>query len=111
MNASATCYTIVHDDLVDAPTSQELRNALQKGSDEVKLETMRMIIVGTLNGQSHVGISFHPSLAPIDRVMLLAHSTYAHHPICDALAKQADQEDAPFLLGVSVIVCVASMHL
>jgi coatomer subunit beta len=54
MNPSSTCYTIVHDDLVDAPTSQELRNALQKGSDEVKLETMRRIIVGTLNGQSHV---------------------------------------------------------
>ncbi|KAK1923557.1 ER to Golgi transport-related protein [Papiliotrema laurentii] len=53
MNPSSTCYTIVHDDLLDAPTSQELRNALQKGSDEVKLETMRRIIVGTLNGQSH----------------------------------------------------------
>lgn len=54
MNASSTCYTIVHDDLLDAPSSQDLRNALQKGSDEVKLETMRRIIVGTLNGQSHV---------------------------------------------------------
>jgi len=54
MNPSSTCYTIIHDDLVDAPSSQELRNALQKGSDEVKLETMRRIIVGTLNGQSHV---------------------------------------------------------
>lgn len=54
MNPAATSYTIVHDDLVDAPTSQELRNALQKGSDEVKLETLRRIIVGTLNGQAHV---------------------------------------------------------
>ncbi|WWD20258.1 hypothetical protein CI109_104734 [Kwoniella shandongensis] len=53
MNPSTTCYTIVHDDMVDAPSSQELRNALQKGSDEVKLETMRRIIVGTLNGQGH----------------------------------------------------------
>ena len=58
MNPSSTCYTIVHDDLLDAPTSQELRNALQKGSDEVKLETMRRIIVGTLNGQSHVQYSW-----------------------------------------------------
>lgn len=54
MNASAVCYTIVHDDLVDQPGVQDLRNALQKGSDEVKLETMRRIIVGTLNGQSYV---------------------------------------------------------
>ncbi|BEI80652.1 hypothetical protein CcaverHIS002_0111810 [Cutaneotrichosporon cavernicola] len=53
MDASATCYTIIHDDLLDTPSSQDLRNALQKGSDEVKLETMRRIIVGTLNGQSH----------------------------------------------------------
>ncbi|WWC73739.1 uncharacterized protein I206_107711 [Kwoniella pini CBS 10737] len=53
MNPSSTCYTIVHDDLIDAPSSQELRNALQKGSDEVKLETMRRIIVSTLNGQGH----------------------------------------------------------
>lgn len=54
MDASATCYTIIHDDLLETPSSQDLRNALQKGSDEVKLETMRRIIVGTLNGQSHV---------------------------------------------------------
>ncbi|WVR08094.1 hypothetical protein IAU60_005140 [Kwoniella sp. DSM 27419] len=53
MNSSSTCYTIVHDDLIDAPTSQDLRNALQKGSDEVKLDTMRRIIVSTLNGQGH----------------------------------------------------------
>lgn len=54
MDPSATCYTVIHDDLLDSPSSQDLRNALQKGSDEVKLETMRRIIVGTLNGQSHV---------------------------------------------------------
>lgn len=54
MNPSSTCYTIVHDDLLESPTAAELRNALQKGSDEVKLETMRRIIVSTLNGQSHV---------------------------------------------------------
>ncbi|WRT69654.1 uncharacterized protein IL334_006644 [Kwoniella shivajii] len=56
MNPSSTCYTIVHDDLIDAPSTQDLRNALQKGSDEVKLETMRRIIVGTLNGQGHAAL-------------------------------------------------------
>lgn len=54
MDPSSTCYTIVHDDLLDSYTSQDLRNGLQKGSDEVKLETMRRIIVGTLNGQNYV---------------------------------------------------------
>ncbi|EIW71578.1 hypothetical protein TREMEDRAFT_71204 [Tremella mesenterica DSM 1558] len=53
MNPSATCYTIVHDDLLDTPSSNDLRNALQKGSDEVKLETVKRIIIGTLNGHSY----------------------------------------------------------
>jgi coatomer subunit beta len=65
MDPSATCYTIVHDDLADSPTSQDLRAALQKGSDEVKLETMRRIIVGTLNGQGHV--SSLPRFFAVDR--------------------------------------------
>ena len=56
MNPSSTSYTLVHDDLVDTQSTQDLRNALQKGSDEVKLETMRRIIVGTLNGQAHVSV-------------------------------------------------------
>lgn len=34
-------------------SSQELRNNLQKGNDEVKLETLRAIIVSTLNGTPH----------------------------------------------------------
>jgi hypothetical protein len=60
---SSPCYTIVNDDsLLDGgmtgahgtPTSMELRNALQKGSDEVKVDTMRRIIVDTLNGHNHV---------------------------------------------------------
>lgn len=57
MATNAPCYTIVHDDLLDSPSTNDLRNALQKGSDEVKLETMRTIIVGTLNGQSYVCVS------------------------------------------------------
>lgn len=59
---TSPCYTIVNDDSLDGgmtgahgtPTSMELRNALQKGSDEVKVETMRRIIVDTLNGHNHV---------------------------------------------------------
>jgi len=58
MDPNATCYTIVNDDtLLDsgaAPSIPDLRNALQKGSDELKLDTMRRIIVGTLNGQNYV---------------------------------------------------------
>jgi len=84
MNPSSTCYTIIHDDLVDTPTSQDLRNALQKGSDEVKLETMRRIIVGTLNGQSHVSRqACEPPRAGngwSSRVAVVAHADYSIRP-------------------------------
>ncbi|KAL0247175.1 hypothetical protein I308_104210 [Cryptococcus tetragattii IND107] len=56
MATNAPCYTIVHDDLLESPSINDLRNALQKGSDEVKLETMRTIIVGTLNGQNYASL-------------------------------------------------------
>ena len=93
MNPSSICYTIVHDDLVDAPSTQDLRNALQKGSDEVKLETMRRIIVGTLNGQSHVSDVRRSSRAalctlhPMSQLTVTAPTPHAHHPIRHALSQ------------------------
>lgn len=58
MDPNSTCYTVINDDVYAdsgaAPSVNDLRNALQKGSDEVKLDTMRRIIVGTLNGQNFV---------------------------------------------------------
>ncbi|KAG7558210.1 hypothetical protein FFLO_02863 [Filobasidium floriforme] len=60
MDPNSTCYTIVNDDsLLDsgaAPSIPDLRNALQKGSDEVKMDTMRRVIVGTLNGQNYTAL-------------------------------------------------------
>ncbi|KAH9815854.1 adaptin N terminal region-domain-containing protein [Melampsora americana] len=44
------CYTLVHDDAQDQYATQDLRAALEKGTDELKLETLRRIIVSTLNG-------------------------------------------------------------
>jgi hypothetical protein len=120
MDPSATCYTIIHDDLLEVPSSQDLRDALQKGSDEVKLETLRRIIVATLNGQSHVSCCARARPAvvnlstvhPLDcararspratPLTLPVLASYAHHPVCAALAQQADQEAPPLLLGVSV---------
>ncbi|QRV94533.1 coatomer subunit beta [Ceratobasidium sp. AG-Ba] len=51
--AEQTCYTVVREDTSEGPTSQELRTALQKGTDETKLETLRTIIISTLNGNPH----------------------------------------------------------
>jgi hypothetical protein len=53
-NQEAACYTIVYEDNSEAPSLQDLRNALQKGSDEVKIDTLRKIIVLTINGNAQV---------------------------------------------------------
>lgn len=50
----AACYTIVYEDSSESPSTQDLRNALQKGSDEVKIDTLRKIIVLTINGSAQV---------------------------------------------------------
>ncbi|OJT08493.1 hypothetical protein TRAPUB_676 [Trametes pubescens] len=50
----SSCYTLVFEDSSEAPTTQELRTALQKGSDEVKLDTLRKIIISTINGNHQV---------------------------------------------------------
>ncbi|THH02805.1 hypothetical protein EW145_g6702 [Phellinidium pouzarii] len=50
--SDSSCYTIVFEDSSETPTTQELRSALEKGSDEVKLDTLRKIIVSTINGNS-----------------------------------------------------------
>ncbi|KAI8461380.1 coatomer beta subunit [Phakopsora pachyrhizi] len=49
-NVSQACYTLVYDDAQDQYAPQDLRAALEKGTDELKLETLRRIIVSTLNG-------------------------------------------------------------
>ncbi|MBW0466648.1 hypothetical protein O181_006363 [Austropuccinia psidii MF-1] len=51
-NAMQACYTLVHDNAQDQYAPQDLRAALEKGTDELKLETLRRIIVSTLNGNS-----------------------------------------------------------
>jgi coatomer subunit beta len=50
----SSCYTVVFEDSGELPTTQELRSALQKGSDELKFDTLRKIIVSTINGNPQV---------------------------------------------------------
>ncbi|KAF9235057.1 adaptin N terminal region-domain-containing protein [Melanogaster broomeanus] len=50
MSGEAPCYTLVFEDTSETPSTQELRSALEKGSDEDKLDTLRRIIVATING-------------------------------------------------------------
>src|ERR1700742_4651231 len=53
--ADSSCYTVVFEPSGgEFPPVSELRSALEKGSDEVKLDTLRKIIVGTINGNAQV---------------------------------------------------------
>ena len=65
MSAEALCYTVVYEDTTETPSTQELRSALEKGSDEEKLDTLRRIIVATINGNPQVRIHALDLLRPI----------------------------------------------
>jgi hypothetical protein len=102
MSAETTCYTVVYDDNSgDAPSTQELREGLQKGSDDVKFDTLRRIIVSTINGNPQVGlyVSYERSISDDVCVCVPAATTHASHSIRDALKGQDAQEAAALLLG------------
>ncbi|KAF8636776.1 hypothetical protein AX16_010977 [Volvariella volvacea WC 439] len=46
----SSCYTVVFESSAEYPSASELRQGLEKGSDEVKIDTLRKIIVSTING-------------------------------------------------------------
>lgn len=68
MAGPSSAYTLVAED-PDDPTAnlsvQDLRSALQKASDEAKLQILRSIVTATLNGRDLVGglLSFSVSLS------------------------------------------------
>lgn len=58
------CFTLVADDSELLGSSQQyqtqdLRAALEKGTDELKLDTLRRIVTMTLNGQPQVRASLN----------------------------------------------------
>lgn len=55
-----TVYTVIaSDDVNEKNTVQELRSALEKGSESVKMETMKTIITGILNGEAYDALLMH----------------------------------------------------
>lgn len=50
-NSTLPSYTLINFEILDQPNVAELRHALEKGSDDLKLETLKKIILLTLNGQ------------------------------------------------------------
>ena len=53
-SSDSSCYTVVFESSAEYPSAAELRSGLEKGSDEVKIDTLRKIIVSTINGNSQV---------------------------------------------------------
>ncbi|KAF5385158.1 hypothetical protein D9615_000914 [Tricholomella constricta] len=49
-SADSSCYTIVFESSAEYPSAAELRSGLEKGSDEVKIDTLRKIVISTING-------------------------------------------------------------
>lgn len=94
----SVCYTVVFEDSSETPSIQELRSALEKGSDEVKLETLRKIIVSTINGNQLVRSESSNCRETLSD-MYTAPAFDAYHPIRATFKEQAAQEAAAFLLG------------
>ena len=55
MSSSETpCYTVIFESSIESTSAQDLRSGLEKGSDEVKIDTLRKILVSTINGNPQV---------------------------------------------------------
>ncbi len=56
-SSDPTCYTVVFESTTDYPSAAELRQSLEKGSDETKIDTLRRIVISTMNGNPQVRVS------------------------------------------------------
>ncbi|USW47915.1 Putative clathrin/coatomer adaptor, adaptin-like, coatomer beta subunit, armadillo-like helical [Septoria linicola] len=80
-------YSLVHqDNLADLPSQQDLKNQLEKGTDETKQDTMRRILTVMLNGDPMPGLLMHiirfvmPSKSKALKKLL-----YLYYEICPKL--------------------------
>lgn len=80
-------YSLVHqDNAADQPSLQDLRNQLEKGTDESKIETMKRILTVMLNGDPMPSLLMHiirfimPSKSkPLKKLL------YLYYEICPKL--------------------------
>jgi coatomer subunit beta len=74
-SSETPCYTLVVESSPDAPTLQELKSGLEKGSDEVKIDTLRKILALTINGNPQVGKPQVPHLFAVISLAVLYQPT------------------------------------
>ena len=80
-------YSLVHqDNAADMPSLPDLKTQLEKGSDEVKIETMKRVLTVMLNGDPMPGVLMHiirfvmPSKSkPLKKLL------YLYYEICPKL--------------------------
>ena len=80
-------HSLVHvDNAADQPSQQDLKTQLEKGSDEIKVEAMKKILVIMLNGDPMPGLLMHiirfimPSKSKFLKKLL-----YFYYEICPKL--------------------------
>lgn len=80
-------YSIVHqDNTADQPSLQDLRNQLEKGTDDTKVETMKRVLTVMLNGDPMPQLLMHiirfvmPSKSKALKKLL-----YLYYEICPKL--------------------------
>ena len=96
-SSDTSCYTVVFESGAEYPSASELRSCLEKGSDEVKIDTLRRIILSTINGNpqvSRISLLLFTLL-----IIFIANTDDADHSICYAFTEQAVKETSPLLLG------------
>lgn len=80
-------YSLIHqDNSADLPSLQDLRNQLEKGTDESKVETMKRVLTVMLNGDPMPNLLMHiirfvmPSKSkPLKKLL------YLYYEICPKL--------------------------
>jgi hypothetical protein len=85
-SSDSSCYTIVQESTAEYPSAAELRQGLEKGSDDVKIDTLRKIIISTINGNPQVrssGVGWIVSF----NAGFVANPYDANHPICPTFPK------------------------
>lgn len=98
-SSDSSCYTVIFESTAEYPSASELRQSLEKGSDDVKIDTLRKIIISTINGNPQARIFRMTYWQWTYLKSNAAHIDDANHPIRNADTKQAIEETIAFLLG------------
>ena len=104
-------YSLVHqDNSSDTPSLQDLRNQLEKGTDETKVETMKRILTVMLNGDPMPSLLMHiirfvmPSKSkPLKKLL------YLYYEVCPKLDQSGKLKQEMILVWYAASIIDGSM--